>query len=85
MEGFGFYLDYDEAFFAQKSLVVYIFSATSTGGNLEVMRLSIKGEKLVMNIYLEPGMDAALSYWTVVLEVDKADANNLDKVEIKLL
>jgi hypothetical protein len=79
-EGFGFHLDYDAEFFAAKALVVYIFNATTTGGKFDVLQLNKEDGKLVMDYRLTVGDETALSYWTVILEVNQTDIVGIDEL-----
>ncbi|MCL2062157.1 MAG: hypothetical protein FWH03_06015 [Firmicutes bacterium] len=86
LDGFEFLRDYDEQFFAEKALIVYLFSFGTTDNILvEAKQLHKQGDKLILDInFVSISMEAshAISYWAVVLEVDKADISGAVEVEV---
>lgn len=83
LDGYDFLLNYNEEFFNDKALVVHIFNASTTSGSLEVKQLVKLDNQLFMDIIFLPGFDIALSYWVVVLEVNKIDIVDIEEVIIR--
>lgn len=74
---------YDDDYFAKNSLILYLFGASNAGGKIEITDLQKQGDKLTIHTDFHMGMACAISYWTVAIEVPKADVANISKIEVK--
>lgn len=74
---------YDDAFFVENALVLYLFEAANTGGTVDIIGLERQGNTLTITKDFHMGMATAISYWTVILEVAKADIVGISKIENK--
>lgn len=73
---------YDEEFFAENALVLYLFDAANAGGTVAINELQKQGTKLIISTDFHMGMWEALSYWTVVIEVAQTDVFDVTKIDI---
>ena len=64
---------YDERFFAENALILYLFGAAHAGGIFELIDVLKQGEGITIITDFHEGDMAAISYWTVVIEVTQAD------------
>jgi len=74
---------YTQEFFEQNALVIYLWTDIVTGSYFQVYRLSQKGNELVVNAYFKAGFLRALSNWTVILEVNQADVQDITTVRVE--
>ena len=74
---------YDDDFFAENALVLYLFGAVNSGGTIDIIRIQRHGNELTIITDFHMGMLTAISYWTVVIEVAQADVYGITALESK--
>jgi len=74
--------NYDNEYFTENALVLYLFGAGNTGGKLDVTNMHINGNELTIFINFDMGDATAISQWTVVLEVSQADVYGVTDIII---
>jgi len=74
---------YDDEFFAENALVLYLFGASNTGGGIKINQIQRQDDTLTLITDFHEGMMTALSYWTVVIEVAQADVYGVTALENK--
>jgi len=68
---------YNDDFFTENALVLYLFGAGNSGGKLSINQLTRNKDELTIVTNFHEGDLTAISYWTVVLDVTKADIDGI--------
>ena len=76
---------YDEAFFTENALVLYLFGASSGGGAIDITQIQRQDSTLTLITDFHMGMMAVISYWTVVIEVAQADVYGVTTLNLDTL
>jgi len=74
---------YNEDFFEENALVLFLFISGSGGGSIEIYGMQKQDNELTIMTDYHPGMLAVISYWTVVIETAQADVSDINSIEIK--
>ena len=80
--------EYDEAFFAEKSLIVYLLTAPNAGTSYKIKNLKVDGEELLLDIRIKESKHdsaAVITPWTFLIEVNKADIAGITSIGGKTL
>ena len=72
---------YDDEYFAQNALVLYLFVAANAGGRFDINGVQRQDNKLYIITDFHMGMATAISYWTIALEVAQADVYGVTEIE----
>lgn len=80
--------EYDEEFFAEKSLIIYLTIAPNPGISYKIRSLIIDGEELFLNIHRKQAKPkgvwiAVIIPWTFLIEVNKADITGITSIKTK--
>ena len=68
---------YDEDFFTENTLVLYLFGAVNFGGKTAITQMQRQGSELTIITDFHKGALNAASFWTVVIEVTPADVDGV--------
>jgi hypothetical protein len=74
---------YDDVFFAENALVLYLFTSPNRGGKIDITRVQRQGDELTIIKDFHGGSLTALGYWTVVIEVAQADVDGITALKTK--
>jgi len=74
---------YDEDFFIENALVLYLFVAGNSGGKIDITRMQRQDNELTIITDFHMGALTAISYWTVVIEVAQTDVYGITVLESK--
>jgi len=72
---------YDDEYFTDNALILYLFEAAYTGGRFEINKIQREGSKLTAITDFHMGMAAAISYWTIVLEAAQSAVYGVTALE----
>jgi len=74
---------YDDDFFAENALILYLFTSPNRGGKIDITRVQRQGDELTIITDFHRGSLAALGYWTVVIEVAQTDVNGINVLKTR--
>ena len=79
--------NYDEAFFSDKALVLYLCSEPNGGNSIIINSLTIKDKVLTVNTtrFVPRGNSpAVMVYWTFIIEVNKSEITEITDIKINI-
>ncbi|MDR0455173.1 MAG: hypothetical protein LBH20_00630 [Treponema sp.] len=74
---------YDEDFFAENALVLYLFESSYSGGRIDITQLQRQDDGLTIITDFHGGSLPAVSYWTVVIEAAQTDVYGITSLKTK--
>jgi len=73
---------YNKQFFVNNSLIVYAFTRGSGGGQVEVTKVSKRGNELIVDVIHSDGVIDVVTYGIIIVEVKKTEIAGTNSLRI---